>query len=96
MSVWRPIDIESANAAARCTLQAGHAVPPGVSKTQIDDRLKAIAALLESGALPKGQCFKADEPVQVRYGRRLAGSLYMFAGRRRRSAAGRVCERAPT
>lgn len=79
VSVWRPIDIESANARLRVPLVG--VLRPGVSKTQIDDRLKAItAALLESGALPKGQYLKADEPVQVRYGRRLASSLYMLLG----------------
>ena len=79
VSVWRPIDIESANARLRVPLVG--ILQPGVTRTQIDDRLKAItASLLESGALPKGQYLVADEPVQVRYGRRVARSLYMLLG----------------
>lgn len=79
VSVWRPIDIESANARLRVPLVG--ILQPGVTQQQIDDRLKAItAALLESGALPKGQYLVADEPVQVRYGQRVASSLYMLLG----------------
>jgi len=79
VSVWRPIDIESANARLRVPLVG--ILQPGVTRTQLDDRLNAItSSLLESGALPKGQYLKADEPVQVRYGRRVASSLYMLLG----------------
>jgi putative ABC transport system permease protein len=79
VSVWRPIDIDSANARLRVPLVG--ILQPGVTRTQLDDRLNAItASLLESGALPKGQYLKADEPIQVRYGRRVASSLYLLLG----------------
>ena len=80
VSVWRPIDIESANARLRVPARR-HSCEPGVTRTAVDDRLKAItASLLESGALPKGQYLVADEPVQVGYGRSGARSLYMLLG----------------
>ena len=77
--VWRPIDIDNANARLRVPLVG--VLQPGVTKAQVDDRLNAItAALLESGALPKGQYLAAEEPIQVSYGRRNASSLYMLLG----------------
>lgn len=79
VSVWRAIDIDSANARLRVPLVG--VLQPGVTKAQVDDRLKAItASLLESGALPKGQYLVAEEPIQVSYGRRVASSLYMLLG----------------
>lgn len=79
VSVWRAIDIETANARRRVQLVG--ILQSGVTKTQVDDRLKALtASLQESGALPKGQYLVTDVPVQVRYGRSGAGSLYTLLG----------------
>jgi predicted permease len=79
VSVWRPIDVESAN--ARLRVQLVGVMQPGVTRTVVDDRLKALtASLQESGALPKGQYLVTDVPVQVGYARSGARSLYMLLG----------------
>jgi putative ABC transport system permease protein len=79
VSVWRPIDVESAN--ARLRVQLVGIMQPGVTRTLVDDRLKALtASLQESGALPKGQYLVSDVPVQVGYARSGASSLYMLLG----------------
>jgi predicted permease len=79
VSVWRPIDVESAN--VRLRVQLVGVMQPGVTRTIVDDRLKALtASLQESGALPKGQYLVTDVPVQVGYARSGARSLYMLLG----------------
>jgi putative ABC transport system permease protein len=79
VSVWRPIDVESAT--ARLRVQLVGVMQPGVTRAVVDDRLKALtASLQESGALPKGQYLVTDVPVQVGYARSGARSLYMLLG----------------
>lgn len=79
VGAWRPIDIESAN--ARLRVQLVGILHNGVTRAQVDDRLKTLtASLQESAALPKGQYLVTDIPVQIRYGQRGATSLYLLLG----------------
>ena len=79
VGAWRPIDVDSANVRAR--VQIVGVLREGVTRVQLDDRLKALtASLRESGALPRGQYLVADTPLQVRYGQRSATSLYLLFG----------------
>lgn len=76
---WRPIDVVSSDARERVfvvTLRR-----PGVRVEQIDERLTVLsAALLEAGALPKGQYLRRNTPVQVQNGRPVSRSLYLLLG----------------
>jgi putative ABC transport system permease protein len=79
VGAWRPVDIESANVRQRVQLIG--VLHEGVTKAQVDDRLKTLtAALQESGALPKGQYLVTDVPLQIRYGRNGATSLSLLMG----------------
>jgi putative ABC transport system permease protein len=79
VSVWRPLDVESAN--VRMRVQLVGVMQPGVTRSVIDERLKVLtASLQESGALPKGQYLVTDVPVQVGLARSGATSLYMLLG----------------
>ena len=79
VGAWRPIDTSSVN--ARLRVQLVGVMREGVTREQINDRLKALtASLQESGALPRGQYLVTDVPVQVRYGRNGAKSLYLLLG----------------
>lgn len=74
---WRPLDVVSSNVRTRVQMVAMRR--NGVTKEQVDDRLKALTAgLNESGALPAGQYLTTDVPVQVRAGRASATSLYVL------------------
>jgi len=74
---WRPIDV--LNSSARTRVQMIALRREGVSRAQVDERLKALTAgLQQSGALPKGQYLTTDVPVQIRYGRSSATSLYVL------------------
>ncbi|MBY0493083.1 MAG: ADOP family duplicated permease [Cyanobacteria bacterium] len=79
VSVWRPIDVESAN--ARLRVQLVGVMRPGVTRAAVDDRLKVLTvSLQESGALPKGQYLVTDVPVQVGAARSGAKALYLLLG----------------
>jgi predicted permease len=76
---WRPIDVVSSNVRERvfvATLRR-----PGVTVEQIDERLTVLsAALLEAGALPKGQYLRRNTPIQVQHNRPVSRSLYLLLG----------------
>jgi putative ABC transport system permease protein len=79
VGAWRPMDIDSASARVRMTMVG--VLREGVTRAQVDDRLKILtASLREAGALPKGQSLVTDVPMQVRYGQRGAVSLYVLFG----------------
>ena len=79
VGAWRPIDVDGAGVRARVPVVG--VLRDGVTRAQVDDRLKALStALQESGALPGGQSLVADIPLQIRYGRRVATSLYLLLG----------------
>ena len=79
VSVWRPIDLGTANTRWRVLLVG--VMQPGVTRAAVDDRLKVLtASLQESGALPKGQYLVTDVPIQVGYARSGARSLYLLLG----------------
>jgi putative ABC transport system permease protein len=79
VGAWRAIDIESPNVRAR--VQMVGILHEGVTRAQVDDRLKTLTtSLQESGALPTGQYLVTDTPIQISYGQRGATSLYLLFG----------------
>ena len=76
---WRPIDVVSSNVRERVFIVTLR--QPGVTLEQIDERLTVLsAALLEAGALPKGQYLRRNTPIQVQNGRPVSHSLYLLLG----------------
>ncbi|HET9704948.1 MAG TPA: ADOP family duplicated permease [Vicinamibacterales bacterium] len=79
VGAWQPIDVETGGIRRRVQLVA--VLQDGVTRAQVDDRLKTLtASLRESGALPQGQYLATDVPLQVRFGQRGATALYLLLG----------------
>lgn len=77
--VWRVVNLDDVNLRARVQIVAMRKAD--VTRAQIDDRLKALSASLQSsGVLPKGQSLITEEPLPVRLGRGSANALYLLLG----------------
>jgi putative ABC transport system permease protein len=79
VGAWQPIDVESGGIRRRVQMVA--VLQAGVTRAQVDDRLKTLtASLRESGTLPRGQYLATELPLQVRFGQRGAAPLYLLLG----------------
>ena len=77
--VWRIVNLDDVNLRARVQIIAMR--KSGVTRAQVDDRLKTLSASLQSsGVLPTGQSLITEEPLPMRLGRSGANALYLLLG----------------
>ncbi|HJU42043.1 MAG TPA: ADOP family duplicated permease [Vicinamibacterales bacterium] len=77
--VWRIVNLDDVTLRARVQIIAMR--KSGVTRAQVDDRLKTLSASLQSsGVLPTGQSLITEEPLPMRLGRSGANALYLLLG----------------
>ena len=77
--VWRVVNIDDTTMRGR--VQVVVMRKAGVTRAQVDDRLRTLSASMQaSGLLPKGQSLVTDVPLPMRIGRGGASALYLLLG----------------